>query len=96
MPACAPRNFENFVQAAVKRFPAMNEPTQSLSARAARERCRTRLDGPKVDIRGLGSTVVVPLASTRARRTPSPRDPGTTCVRLPTVKRAALHDSPVV
>ncbi len=78
----------------MKGFLAMSEQTQSLSARAARERCRTRLDGPKVDIRGLGSTVVVPPASTRARRTPSQETLGR--FRLPTVKRAALHDSPVV
>ncbi len=32
MPVCAPPNFENFVQAAVKGLLSMNEPTQSLPA----------------------------------------------------------------
>ena len=58
--------------------------------RVTGERCWNHLDGPKVDIRGLGSTVVVPPASTRARRTPSPRDPGTTwCVCRPSAPHPA-------
>ncbi len=63
--------FRNFVKAVLRGFLAMNEQTQRVSARATGERCRTRLDGPKVDIRGLGSTVVVPPASAMCR---SPMD----------------------
>ncbi len=69
--------------------------------RSTGERCRVRLDGLKVDIRGLGGMVVVP---------PSIRPTGQHAgkeyafvkgswddlVRLPTVKPAALHDSGVV
>ncbi len=33
----------------------MNEQTQSVSARATGEQCRTRLDGPKVDIWALAA-----------------------------------------
>ena len=60
--------------------------------RATGERCWTRLDGPKVDIRGLGSAVVVPPASTRARRTPSPR-PWDDVRASADRQRRTLHDS---
>ncbi len=70
--------------------------------REPKKRCRTPAGASlKVGIRGLGGTVVVPpsirpagwhagKAYTFAKR------PWDDVVRLPTVKRAALHDSPVV
>ena len=48
--ACAPRNFEIFVQAAVKGFLAMNKPTQSLSARNQGSYETTRVNAVRLGV----------------------------------------------